>query len=174
MQELLRAGLVPPIEPDHHRTCSWNDVHDFFDFVDADPEIAARRANWGGGQAPRGSAPAGTMAQIQRGKIGHMVADELEMRGLARQEGRDWYAIESRTAAAYMCFLAGALGRLPGVDMDPITDGLESLSPLAGEGGSGMDALHRLRLPVLEELLPAPEEGIEVSRAGPLQGRTRR
>jgi hypothetical protein len=163
MRELVEAELVAPIEPDRHVGELLGPVEAFFRFVERDREIAARRRRWHDRPAPRGEAPAGTMSHLHRGKLGHMVADELEARGLARRTDREWYAVESRTAAAYMCFLAGALGRLPEVGMDPITDGIDALSPLASNGGSGLDALRRLRAPVLEELLPAPEGRVDVT-----------
>jgi hypothetical protein len=171
MGDLLRAGLVRPIVPEDYAYPLESAMEPFLAFVDADPEIARRaRAGFGSGTASRGAAEPGTLVEIHRGKFGRGVVTGLVDRQLARppdagDERTEWLEVESRTAAAFMAHLAAALGSLPRVDMDPITDGLAPLVPFASAAGAAEDPLAlaaELRMGVLESVLPGPAEGVPV------------
>src|SRR5439155_818164 len=76
-----------------------------------------------------------------------------------------WMYVESRTASAYMAYLAGVLSRIPGVDMDPITDAVSHLEGFAldSEHEGAAPRLQSARMAVLDAILPAPAEHVEVA-----------
>ena len=188
MRDLVSAELVRPIVPEAFDRRLYGAVDPFLEFVDSDPEIAARAAiGFGSESASRGGSEPGTSMRIHRGKFGYMLGDQLERRGLARpagdgRRGRDWLEVESRTATAYMAYLSATLGALDEVEMDPITDTLGSLAPFGGgEPTAPMQLVAELRMGVLESVLPGPANSISVStlvrfkeRHGELLGRFRR
>lgn len=188
MRDLVEADLVRPIVPEAFDKRLGGAIAPFLDYVDSDPEIAARaKAGFGSRQATRGGSEPGTTIHIHRGKFGIILAGRLRERGLARAAGdgrrrRDWLEVESRTARAYMAYLAATLGSLEDVEMDPITDTLPSLTPFASaEAADPLALAAELRMGVLEAVLPGPEDDMSVTalvdfkeRHGDLLARFRR
>ena len=185
MRDLVHARLVEPIVPGEFDIELGGAMAPFFSFVDSDPEISARaKAGFGSTTASRGATESGTVMHIHHDKFGFRVEEGLRQRGLARTAGGggEWLEVESRTAAAFMAFLAAALGRFEQVAMDPITDSLASLSPFAPAPVADPLALAaELRMGVLEAVLPGPTDEITVhdlvafkERHGDLLGRFRR
>jgi hypothetical protein len=188
MRDLVGAGLVRPIVPENFDRWLWRAIEPFLEFVDSDPEIVRRAAlGFGSEAASRGGSEPGTSMQIHRGKLGLVLGDQLQDRGLARPAGNgrrrgDWLEVESRTATAYMAYLSATLGAIEDVEMDPITDTLGSLTAFSrAEPASPMQLAAELRMGVLESVLPGPADSISVStlvrfkeRHGELLGRFRR
>jgi hypothetical protein len=171
MRDLVRAELVRPIVPERFDSRIGAAMRPFLDFVDSDPEIAARaKAGFGSAQATRSGSEPGTVVHIHRGKFGIILGRQLIERGLARATGdgrrpREWLEVESRTASAFMAHLAATLGSVDDVDMDPITDSLSSLTPFAATSTEPKPVAlaAELRMGVLEGVLPGPEEDLSVA-----------
>jgi Family of unknown function (DUF6236) len=188
MRDLVEADLVRPIVPEEYDSRLGRAMGPFLDFVDSDPEIAARaKAGFGSQPATRGGSEPGTVVRIHQGKFGYVLAGRLQERRLARPAGdgrrrREWLEVESRTASAYMAYLSATLGSLEDVEMDPITDTLASLQPFAPtEAADPLALAAELRMGVLEAVLPGPADDISVAdlvsfkeRYGDLLSRFRR
>jgi len=90
---------------------------------------------------------------------------ELVKRGLAKELDYPWLEVEAITADFFMGYLATVLGKCESIQMDPITDKIESLSVFSSSPHRILGApalLEELRLGVLESILPAPTEDIVV------------
>lgn len=166
--KLMEANLVKPIIPEQHTGELSRAMEPFLRYLDQDPDIEARsRGGLGSRPASRGAESPGTIAQVHTGKfVGHLVADELIHRGLARRTGNDWYEVESKTASAFMLHLAVTLGDCAGRHMDPITDQTTNLAVLASTEArtEGLRLADDIRMSVLEAVLPAPSAAIEVDQ----------
>jgi len=122
MVELVRAGLVRQVIPGIYLWDVPRFADSFLEYVDAE----ATRADW---LERLSRSPAATWTTIHAEKI-ERLGDELIRRGLARRTARSsWYAVEPRTAAAFMAYLAAVLGQRPGLEFAPITDRTSALAP---------------------------------------------
>jgi hypothetical protein len=169
MRDLVTAELVRPIAPGEYEGDLYQAMSPFLRFLDSDPEIKQHASmGLGSRRAGRGRAEAGTVFEIHGEKLGRVIGDELVARGLARpaERGR-WFEVESRTASAFMAHLAAALGSLPDVDMDPITDDPVHLTPFSERPGGTVQTrlalAGDLRLAVLERVLPGPTDAVSVA-----------
>ncbi len=138
MTELLRDGLVEPLEPFDHlpdmrRTC------------DALLGFAERFARLTGARSTEAA-----FMRIHAQKFDAGLFRELETMGLARRSSVGWYDVERRTANQLMKFLALVLGHATG--RQPATDRLHPLYRPTAPGRQ------RKRDRILEELLPLPEQ----------------
>jgi hypothetical protein len=167
MAKLVKTNLVRPVIPELYTGELFQAMEPFFRYLDQDPDIAARsRSGLGSQPTSRGTASPGTIAQIHRGKFGHIVAEELVGRGLARPTGNEWYEVESKTASAFMLHLSVALGDCGERHMDPITDQTTNLAVLAPTAArtEGLRLADDIRMSVLEAVLPAPSAAIKVNQ----------
>jgi hypothetical protein len=165
MQDLLRAELVTPVAPEEYQDRLWGPMEHFLLFVDNEIETGNLEPGVLGDRfASRGGSKPDTVFEIHGGKLGVLVAQGLEARGLARPADRGpWYEVESRTAAHFMAFLAVALGAEAG--MDSVTDSAGHLAAMSANrdpSAAPTELLGELRASVLEALLPAPQQPIPV------------
>jgi hypothetical protein len=89
---------------------------------------------------------------------------EPEDRGFAWESSSwAWMKVHPPVAALFMAYLAARLGRMPALDMVPITDQSDYFQPPAP--GQAMDTaalFDQLRGVVLRDVLPAPSKPIDV------------
>jgi hypothetical protein len=113
----------------------------------------------------RSSFENGEVFPIYTEKIGTLDR-ELERLRLARpnENSHSLVNVERQTGLEFMLYLATALGRLPDLQFVPVTDEDGILAELASNGAStAVKDLDRLRLEILEEVLPVPSEPIDAS-----------
>lgn len=175
MAKLVESGLVKHINPPLYIRLIPQFDQAFLQFIDANPTIAARRG------VPLDQQQT---FRIHIEKLGSIAAGLCE-RGLAKPyKEYSWYEVEDFTARQFMAYLAAALGRVEELGYVPATDDAQSLAVLSSEpeGRMAMLALReRLRVSILQGVLPAPTGGVHVaelskfkSRYGDQLGRFRR
>jgi len=155
MEELIQADLVKPIHPGDYIHKIPNFEEPFLNLIKNNPTIEKRKGN---------ALEKRETFRIHIEKFSPLIFDLCDM-GLAKEVGYPWYEVESLTADLYMTYLASVLGKLTNLQMDPITDRVNSLtvySKLPGNISSIDNHLSSLRMGVLESILPVPAEGITV------------
>jgi hypothetical protein len=153
---LIEADLVRPIIPAAYTYQIPHFGDAFLELIDSNEAITSRR-----GQSLQPS----NLFRIHAEKLGE-ITDGVERRGLARQGAYPWFEVERTTADLFMAYLASVLGKVEQVAMDPITDNESALvnftdSPDRDIGANAL--LQRLRLSVLDSILPAPDHDLEPS-----------
>jgi hypothetical protein len=148
-RRLVDVGLVRPIVPLEYIGSLRGFEESFLALLESDQEVRARRGQ---------SLDALPIARIHMEKFGDGLAEELVARGLARRaEHWGWLEVEQRTGHLFMTYLATALGRLPELDMTPITDLDSHLKLLfAQDEPAGSSEQAELQIAVVSEALPAP------------------
>jgi len=150
MQELQREGLLEYLSPDDEM---WELGHDAF--YDGFMGLLSAQTD------PH---HADSFVRIHSGKMSYQLFDELQKRGLAREEGggSSWWQIEGSTADTYMAYLAAAMsGARP--DLLPVTDRTQSMETFASGGDDTNRRLAELRYSVIRDALPAPGGPISVA-----------
>lgn len=156
MRELVTAGLVKQVQPGAyiHDIPNFNGA--FLDLIDKNEIIQQAR------ERPHEEF---STVRIHLEKL-HPVAKELGRRRLARESPQyPWFEVEQLTANLFMAYLASVLGRVRDLQMTPITDQTEMLSVFSSspqESLSSAALTDRLRMCLLEGILPAPTGGIPV------------
>lgn len=156
MRELVQAQLVKQVMPENyiHETPRFEQA--FLELIDQDKVIAKHR---------RVALEREDTFQIHIEKFGEVLARELCDRGLARPAGQPWYEVEKVTASLFMAYLVSVLGKSQDLHMDPITDRTQFLSVFSRVPQNILSPTRladRLRMGVLEGILPAPDRGIPV------------
>jgi len=155
MKELIQAELVKPVHPGDYIHEIPNFEEAFLNLIENNPTIEKRKGN---------ALENGETFRIHIEKFSPLIFDLCDM-GLAKHAGYPWYEVESLTADLYMTYLASVLGKSINLQMEPITDRVNSLtvySKLPGNISSTANHLSSLRMGVLESILPVPAEGITV------------
>lgn len=94
---------------------------------------------------------------------------ELRDMGLAQEYHHPWWFIEVDTGREFMAYLAATLGKLPNLQLDPISDDIEHLQHFlysSRDEKSAHKKISNLRLEILEDIFPSPKEplkAIEIS-----------
>ncbi len=89
---------------------------------------------------------------------------ELSDMGLAQEFYYPWWHIEVDTAQEFMAYLAATLGKLPDLQLDPISDDIEHLQHFIYSSRteeSNHKKISNLRLEVLEDIFPSPKEPLK-------------
>jgi len=155
MQGLVKEELVKMIIPVEYCYEIPNFTSAFLDYVDNESYPISH------GILRRQEAATFKVHMEKLGDIGH----ELIQRGLARhtQDSR-WYDIECYTADQFMTYLAAALGKLPEIKSDPVTDSTASLNAFTPEENiakGSRQEIDNMRTVVLDNILPAPRSSID-------------
>lgn len=145
MQALVAEGLVKQIIPAEH----LYDVPNFSEPFLQLAESHRRKMNIG----------FGSLSELKTSRVHaeklDMIARPLCEMGLASEADYPWFNIEATIADQFMAYLAGVLGALPSVSSIPITDQQGQLR--------NYETVESNRNIILEHLLPAPADEIDVS-----------
>jgi len=156
MRELVQAELVRQVIPGNYTYKIPRFRESFLELIDQNQMIAARRGI---------ALERHETCRIHIEKTGDALANALCDRGLARPVKYPWYEVEKVTANLFMAYLASVLGHSSDLQMEPITDHIESLSVFSNSPQSFLaprSLIDQLRITVLEGVLPAPSGGIPV------------
>lgn len=155
MQGLVREGLVTQILPMEYSYKIPNFIEAFLAYVDG-PNYPVRK-----GVLEKKKLPTFRVHMEKLGPIG----DGLSRRGLARiTDEWAWYDIECYTAIQFMAYLATALGKLPEIKSEPITDKAKRLSVFAPEPNRAemsQQEIDEMRTLVLKDIMPAPSSRVD-------------
>ena len=143
MQSLLAEGLLNQIFPGEYTSKIPNFVDAFMKCAE---EYKLQR---------RSRLLTMPTLRIHIEKLDH-IGDKLCRMGLAKESGYPWYEIETQLANKFMAYLAGVLSSLPEINSRPITDEQMQLDIYESAGEH--------RNVILENLLPAPEEGVSAAQ----------
>lgn len=93
---------------------------------------------------------------------------EYELRdiGLAQEFYYPWWSIEVDTGREFMTYLAATLGKLPDLQLDPISDDIEHLQHFLNSSRVDKSAhkkISNLRLEILEDIFPSPKEPLKAT-----------
>ena len=89
---------------------------------------------------------------------------ELSDMGLAQEFHYPWWFIEVDTGREFMAYLAATLGKLPDLQLDPISDDIEHLQNFlysSRSAESDHKKISNLRLEILEDIFPSPKEPLK-------------
>jgi len=156
MRELVRAELVKQVFPGDHINEIPEFTNAFLGLIDNNQQIVERR---------HVALEHQETFRIHIEKFGYKLADQLCDRGLAQKAKYPWYEVEKITANLFMAYLASVLGKLKNLQMDPMTDYIESLSVFSKSPEIILNSaalVNQLRMGVIEGILPAPAGGVEV------------
>lgn len=95
---------------------------------------------------------------------------------LARREEKHstWWKVENETARWFMTYLAATLGKLEDLQYTPITDDiihLEHFLYASSSDTSSEELVSSLRLQILEDIFPAPDEPLHASEISEFKGK---
>lgn len=106
--------------------------------------------------------------KVQNSKIHIEKMDGLEYElkdiGLAKEGDYPWWFIEENTAWEFMAYLAATLGKLPDLQLDPISDDIRHLQNFLYSSRSEKLAhkkISNLRLEILEDIFPSPQKPLK-------------
>lgn len=150
MLELVREGLVEPINPMDVLHRSWEIFRPFIEFIEND-RLNARRLNSLRGRYHNLEEPEFHGVKIHADKFDGDVFYHLQQLGLARQSEDMWYIVERSTANQLMKYLATIIGSK--LKMQPTTD---SFNPLFSR--QVINNQNKRREIILDKLIPFPEE----------------
>jgi len=154
---LVKEELVAQIIPGMYVEEIPNFVQAFRDYLHTrGAELDLRRETFAQGRT----------FQIHIEKMGDLAEGLVEL-NLARASDYPWYHVEVETADDFMSYLATALGRLDEVQSIPVTDTQQYISRYMKTGVAETDLdkqLESLRLEVLENIFPAPEEPLSAEQ----------
>jgi len=151
-RRLIDAELVTPIDPQRYigyRSYRNRFADGFAELLDRLPD------QW----------PPAPPVFIHVRKGDRIAWELLAERGLAQQArrtarhgfGQDWIAVEGRTGALYMAYLATYLAQIPDLDMEPITDQSRYFEAIGGPATfTTARTFDAMRASVLRDVLPAP------------------
>ncbi len=147
--DLVRANLVTQVIPGAHIWQVDDFSKSFLSYLESlGPALNARRESFRDTQ--KGS-------RIHVEKMAELTR-HLEDLHLAERRDYPWFQVEANTARDFMGYLAAVLGRQPELGFIPITDNPVHLSEFidASSLGKPTERLEKLRIDVLEDLLPSP------------------
>jgi hypothetical protein len=165
MRELVQAELVKQVLPGDHIYGISRFTGAFLELIDQNQVIAGRRCV---------SLERGETFRIHIEKFGDELAYQLCYRGLAQQSEYPWYEVEKITANLFMAYLASVLGKLEDLQMDPITDHIESLSVFSKSPENILNSatlVDQLRMVVVGGILPGPAGGVAVEKLARFKSR---
>jgi hypothetical protein len=145
-RELVDLHLVRPLDPEEYAMDVFGSGEDFIRLVDGLPPLVEQLAP----------------VVIHGDKATSDVWNELEQRQLAGwiRDDPGWLNVDARVGALFMAHLAARLGRLPAVNLEPITDQRHYFRALAPRGGEVDTAqlFDQMRGVALRDALPAPAD----------------
>lgn len=159
MVEFVQAGLVKQIIPEMYRMeAGRNFSRSFIDLIEKyELNRKARNSRFGPIYSSR----------IHIDKFGYEISRYLVEEKLAKEENYPWYRVESTTAGLFMSYLAAFLGNSDELNMQPITDDITTFATFSEEYAVGdfnhNFSIDRMRIEVLEEILPVPSYINDVS-----------
>lgn len=154
--ELIQSGLVRPVAAEHFVYQIPNFREAFLELIKNNEEIQSRR------DIPLDSQ---STFKLHLDKMGGL-ADDLEDMKLARHAENPWFEVEQSTANLFMAYLASVMGRHADLEMVPITDSAQGLAVFSDNPQQPLSPqlmIEKMRVEVLEEMLPAPAEPISVN-----------
>lgn len=152
MTEFVHAGLVKQIIPNmDNMEAGRNFAQSFINLVEKyDINKKAKESRFGPNYT----------SKIHIDKFGSEISRYLVEEKLAMVDKYPWYRVESTTAGLFMSYLASFIGNSEEVKMQPITDKVATFETFSEEyaiGGFRQNyLLDRMRIEVLEEILPVP------------------
>lgn len=99
---------------------------------------------------------------------------ELRDMGLAKKSDYPWWFIEENTAWEFMAYLAATLGKLPDLQLDPISDDIRHLQHFLCSSRSEKSAqkkISNLRLEILEDIFPSPQKPLKAFEISNFKGK---
>jgi hypothetical protein len=152
MLELVRNGLVTPINPMEILDNPWEVTKPFLDLIEKNKKnLLKAKNNFRYGDARLLHQDKFSTARIHSDKFDDNVFYSLQQLGLARKDDGYWYSVETKTANNLMRFLATIVStktnRLPTTD---------SVMPVFRKYIHAIE--QRKRETILENLIPFPEE----------------
>lgn len=153
MQDLLKEELVFQIIPGQYIQQIPNFLECFTKYIrEIEPELENRRNDFKAGKRFK--------IHIEKmGEIGRLLCDC----DLAIDDDYPWYFVESKTANDFMTYLASSLGKLSELNSMPVTDSiriLRRIQPHTDEQAELEGKIGRIRLQILDSILPIPAETI--------------
>lgn len=159
MVEFVRAGLVKQIIPDmYNMEAGRNFARSFISLIEKyGLNRKARDSRFGPIYSSR----------IHIDKFGYEITRYLVEEKLAKEEKYPWYTVENTTAGLFMSYLASFLGNSDELNMKPITDDVTTFATFSEEYAIGdfnnNYSLDRMRIDVLENILPIPSYVVDVN-----------
>jgi hypothetical protein len=168
--ELVRAGLVQPLEPYKYIGADQGAFDEDFLML-LEEQQQKRPSKFKRGSAARifGFEPLST-ARIHRGKGSRHLFHELQNLGLARPATASWWEVEKLTANLYMAFLAGSICR-ENEGFFPVTDKVDALSGLSQPDDGMRSQFLALRYMAISQALPIPSEPVSASELASFKDR---
>jgi len=152
MLELVRSGLVIPIDPIETLDYPWQICKPFLEFLQSPYfRINQKVESFSRGIESRIHIGKFSGARIHADKFDGEIFYSLVQLGLARRINNNWYMVEKNTAKYLMKFLASIISTK--LEMLPTTDNYESIpfrKPIIEQ--------KRKRDTILSNLIPFPEE----------------
>lgn len=150
MLELVREGLVEPINPMDVLDKPWDIFRPFIEFIEKD-KSKYRRLHLLKDRNNHLAEPEFQGVRIHADKFDGEVFYHLVQLGLARRSEGMWYMVERSTANQLMKYLATIIGSK--LEMQPTTD---SFNPLFSR--QVINNQNKRREIILDKLIPFPEE----------------
>lgn len=154
MKDLLDVELVKGVIPVHYIEGDPDFERAFLDLLDRSEFIQENRA------VPLSQR---STVHIHLEKLGGLPGELVGRRLALGEKTPRWFTVDKLTADLFMAYLASVLCGYPDVDMDPITDQVESLSPFTATPhrvASRREVIDELRIAVLGSILPAPVDSV--------------
>jgi len=146
MRDLVREGLVRQIVPSMLISKIPECGPPFVEYLDSlAQQLPLRQKRF-----------ATKCVSVHADKMPEEVKEKLLACDLARLKDYRWLEVEEATANEYMAYLAAAIGRLPRMDLTPVTDSRERLNVFLGSRERVDSKLDPLRLKVLRKAFPSP------------------
>src|SRR5690606_17029648 len=157
MLELVRNGLVTPINPIVVLERPWEIVQPFLELVERNQSrLRIPQSKYGLGQRRNIHFDYFPKAKIHADKFDENIFYALQQLGLAERTEERWYLVEQRTANNLMCFLASVISdrtnRLPTTD---------AIRPNYYKQHFTQE--RKKRVTILKELIPFPDK-IDLNR----------
>lgn len=166
MRKFVEAGLVQPIAPDKYIDLVPNFADAFLAMIER-YYVGFHFGNFSKSESMFRTYVQEKGSSIHIDKFGYHLASELCRLRLAEPANWPWYKVERNTANLFMAYLASVLGKVPKLNMDPITDQLSYLDVFTAYPDHGQfisskkDAVaSEFRRILLRDLLPAPARGV--------------
>lgn len=161
MLELVREGLVTQVFPEQYVYNISGFENNFIRYIEKN-KLYSRLSDIGK-MGELGQSKILKTTRIHMGKM-EGIGEELVDRGLAYRKGR-WYEVESRTAEAFMTYLAFLLGGK--INSTPVTDdylGFNTLLNIEKEPPIYKTRVrNELRATILENILPVPNRPVSAT-----------
>lgn len=151
-QSLVQAGLVKQVFPDQYLNVIPDHQQAFIDYLEQLGIAVIQRRRERFNKTVR--------YHVHLSKLGYDLKEYLVGLEVAEKKGSQWIEMESTTALEYMAYLAAALGKIPSLNLTPLTNYKANLSVFRSKAEQLDVDLDPIRYELLKEAFPAPAANV--------------